>query len=145
MRFHDRREFLKDGGKLAAAGLLGHSAATADKPTDGIGPASDRLRVALLGVKSRGAEHAAFIAGKNNCEIVTICDVDEAVIGKAMTTAEQQQKKAPKFEKDLRKVLDANPTISVKVYHSIALFLCGRLRVTTTDLSFARERNIRHF
>jgi CRP-like cAMP-binding protein len=47
--------------------------------------------------------------------------------------------------KDLAKVLEMNPAIAVKVYRSIAHFLCGRLRVTTTDLSYAREKNIRHF
>ena len=34
---------------------------------------------------------------------------------------------------------------AVKFYRSLALFLCGRLRLTTTDLSFAREKNLRHF
>lgn len=45
----------------------------------------------------------------------------------------------------LQKLLDANPTMAVKVYRSLALFLCGRLRLTTNDLSFAREKNLRHF
>ncbi len=42
-------------------------------------------------------------------------------------------------------LLEANPQISIKFYRALAKFLCGRLRLTTTDLSFAREKNLRHF
>lgn len=45
----------------------------------------------------------------------------------------------------LNQILDKNPTIAVKVYRSLSHFLCGRLRLTTVDLTFAREKNIRHF
>jgi len=40
---------------------------------------------------------------------------------------------------------DKNPSTALKVYRSLARFLAGRLRVTTMDLSFSREKNIRHF
>ena len=46
---------------------------------------------------------------------------------------------------ELQKILDANPTVAVKVYRAFAHFLCGRLRMTTNDLTFAREKNLRHF
>src|SRR5262249_34748384 len=46
------------------------------------------------------------LAGKHNCLITTICDADEAVIGPAMRHVEKVQGKAPKFEQDLRRVLD---------------------------------------
>lgn len=46
---------------------------------------------------------------------------------------------------DLKKVLDDNMAIAVKVYKAFAHFLCGRLRITTNDLTFAREKNLRHF
>lgn len=46
---------------------------------------------------------------------------------------------------DLRNLLEAHPDMSVKVYKAFAVFLCGRLRMTTHDLSFAREKNLRHF
>lgn len=46
---------------------------------------------------------------------------------------------------ELHKVLDANPAMALKVYRSMAHFLCGRLRTTTTDLTYAREKNLRHF
>lgn len=45
----------------------------------------------------------------------------------------------------LRMILSQNPTMAVKFYHEMALFLCGRLRITTNDLSFSREKNLSHF
>jgi CRP-like cAMP-binding protein len=46
---------------------------------------------------------------------------------------------------DLRKFFETHAEAAMKFYRSMATFLCGRLRVTTMDLSFAREKNIRHF
>lgn len=43
----------------------------------------------------------------------------------------------------LAKLLDADPSIAVKFYRSVARYLSGRLRRTTTDLGFARERGSR--
>src|SRR5262249_27163976 len=102
---------------LAAAGLLRPAAAPAAETGKEVkkGEANDRLRVAVIGANKktgRGHEHIGFIAGKNNCEGGTICDCDEAVVGPSMTKAEQQQGKLPKYEKDLRKVLD-DPSIDV--------------------------------
>ena len=48
------------------------------------------------------------------------------------------------YEK-LQVVLAKNPPLAVKFYHELALFLCNRLRVTTTDLTFAKEANHSHF
>jgi CRP-like cAMP-binding protein len=46
---------------------------------------------------------------------------------------------------ELKALFDKHPAIAVKAYQSLAHFLCRRLRVTTTDLSFARERKtVRH-
>src|SRR5205085_5345891 len=36
----------------------------------------------------------------------TICDVDQAVIGRAMKFVEEKQGKAPKYEQDLRRVME---------------------------------------
>ncbi|HMN67519.1 MAG TPA: cyclic nucleotide-binding domain-containing protein [Bdellovibrionales bacterium] len=48
------------------------------------------------------------------------------------------------YEK-LRVLLDKNPAIAMKFYRELSLFLCGRLRATTNDLGFAREKNLSHF
>jgi predicted dehydrogenase len=106
MRFLSRRDFLKDSAALAAL-LAGGRLLAADEPkTEKKGDANDRLNVAVIGVHGRGMSHVGGFANKNNCQIVTICDVDEDVIGKAMAAVELAQGKAPKYEKDLRKVME---------------------------------------
>jgi len=45
----------------------------------------------------------------------------------------------------LKRLLAQNPLMAMKVYRSMATFLCGRLRVTTSGLSLAREKTMRHF
>lgn len=46
---------------------------------------------------------------------------------------------------DMRALLAAENGISDKFYRSLTRFLCKRLRQTTSDLTFAREKNLRHF
>jgi CRP-like cAMP-binding protein len=45
----------------------------------------------------------------------------------------------------LKVLMDANPIIAVTFYRELAHFLAGRLRITTNDLGFAREKNLSHF
>ncbi|MES2949099.1 MAG: cyclic nucleotide-binding domain-containing protein [Pseudomonadota bacterium] len=45
----------------------------------------------------------------------------------------------------LRAHFEKVPATGMKFYRSLSHFLAGRLRITTTDLSFSREKNIRHF
>jgi predicted dehydrogenase len=113
MRFLNRRDFLHDSALLAAltgAGLASDSLALAaePKPAKKKAGANDQLRIAVIGVNGRGNNHVHGFAGKNNCVVATICDCDtsEKVIGRAMKSAEKAQGKAPKFEQDLRKVMD---------------------------------------
>jgi predicted dehydrogenase len=122
MRPLDRREFLFDTARftaaLAAAGLLRPAELTAADQPATRGSANDRLRVAVIGIRSRGVEHVGngskegWLRKGNNCEIATICDVDEGVIEKGMKAAESVQGKRPKYEKDLRHVFD-DPSIDV--------------------------------
>ncbi len=48
------------------------------------------------------------------------------------------------YEK-LRLFLEKNQGAALKFYRELSQFLCGRLRVTTNDLNFAREKNLSHF
>ena len=45
----------------------------------------------------------------------------------------------------IQSVLNGSPPIASKFYRALARFLSNRLRQTTTDMSFAREKNLRHF
>jgi predicted dehydrogenase len=111
-----RRDFLHDSAALAAAlagaGLAAAPlrAATARKAKKG--DLNDQIHVACIGVHGRGREHVHGFAGKNNCVVATICDADEAVIGPAMKSAEHAQGRQPKYEQDLRRVME-DKTIDV--------------------------------
>jgi predicted dehydrogenase len=113
MRRIDRRDFLRISGSasglLALAALDGQAFAK-DKPdTNGkSGDVNSQLRVAVVGVNGRGMSHVGAFAGNNKLNIVVthICDADSGVIGKAMKAVEDKQKKAPKFEQDIRKLLE---------------------------------------
>src|SRR6266404_5077521 len=113
MRSISRRDFLHDSAALTAilaeAALLGGAASAADKAeakTTKKGDANDTLHVAMIGVRGQGSGDVLGYAGKHNCIVTTICDCDQAVIGKAMTGAENAQGKAPKYEQDIRRVMD---------------------------------------
>ncbi len=45
----------------------------------------------------------------------------------------------------LSRIMIDYPAISVHFYRQFANFLCGRLRVTTKDLSFSRSKILSHF
>ena len=105
----NRREFLSQSAvisaALAALGPTDFLHADEPKPAARRG-ANDTLRVAIVGVRGRGMSHVGGFNDKHGCEIVTICDPDEAVIGSAMKAVEGKRKQAPKYEKDIRKVLE---------------------------------------
>jgi predicted dehydrogenase len=109
----NRRDFLQDSAVLAAVlaeiGVFDAALSAAEKAetkTTKKGDTNDTLHVAMIGVHGQGADDVLGYAGKNNCIVTTICDCDQAVIGKAMARAEQAQGKTPKYEQDLRRVLD---------------------------------------
>jgi predicted dehydrogenase len=109
----DRRSFLRSSAALAAlAGadlrLKADTPKTATK-TAKKGDANDKRHVAVIGVHGRGRDHVQELLNPKshlNCVITTICDADEAVVGPAMRMVEKAQGKAPRFEQDLRKVMD---------------------------------------
>jgi CRP/FNR family transcriptional regulator, cyclic AMP receptor protein len=93
------------------------------------GSAGDKIEVAILGTGSHFGE-MAFLDGE-----------------KRSATAEVMEK-SEIFRFDYEKLnafLKVSPATAVTFYRALSHFLCGRLRVTTTDLSFSREMNLRHF
>jgi predicted dehydrogenase len=114
MRSISRRDFLQDSA-LAAAALAGAGLATEARSAEKAeavakkGQVNDQLRIAVVGTNKtsgRGWSHVQGFAGRNNCVITTICDADSAVIGPSMKYVEDKQGKAPKYEQDIRKVVE---------------------------------------
>ncbi len=89
----------------------------------------DNIDVATLGAGSHFGE-MAFVDGENRSATAMAMERTEII--------------SLEFDR-LRDCLVQNPSIAVKFYKSLCHFLCGRLRITTSDLSFAREKNLRHF
>ena len=66
-------------------------------------------------------------------------------LGHAATTMALEHTEIIKIDyASLQNFLLEHPIVAMKFYRSLAHFLCGRLRVTTMDLGFARERNSAH-
>ncbi len=74
---------------------------------------SNRIRVAILGCRIRGKQHAAELARLKDCEIVYVCDPDRELAGELAATVEKQQGRAPKSVQDLRRVFDDKEVDSV--------------------------------
>jgi predicted dehydrogenase len=105
----NRRDFLKDSAILAAA-MSGAGALRAGEPEvkkekEKPVAANEQLRIAICGVNGRGNDHVRGFLGQSGCVITTICDPDEAVIGRAMKAVEGKGQ-TPKYERDIRKVVE---------------------------------------
>ena len=73
----------------------------------GAAPASERVRLGFVGVRGRGAELAREFAKRPDVEVVALCDVDDASFAKVAPGRHQDRRgKAPRTEKDFRKLLD---------------------------------------
>jgi len=89
----------------------------------------DNMEVANLGTGSHFGE-MAFVDGEKRSASATATERSEVIF--------------IKYDR-LKELLQVNPRIAVHFYKELSRFLCGRLRVTTNDLSFAREKNLSHF
>jgi predicted dehydrogenase len=110
MRPISRRDFLHESSfvaaALASAAALGRAAAADETREVKKADNGDKLRVAVVGVNGRGMSHVQAFNDSHGCIITTICDADSAVIARAMNAVEKKLGKAPKFEQDVRKVVE---------------------------------------
>src|SRR4051812_603527 len=105
----DRRSFLNHSAAISAAmAALRGGPLVADEPKSEPSKRSpgETLQVAVVGVNGRGMSHVGGFNGNFNCRISTICDVDSKVIGQAMKKVGDKNGQEPKFEQDIRRMLD---------------------------------------
>jgi predicted dehydrogenase len=136
-----RRQFLSESALLAAAATaLGAVNACGDEPSQKPDvrkpaptkaappakvPASERLRVAVIGLNGRGMDHLKEFALLPDTEVAMLCDCDADLAAKAIKATEALQKTTPAFVQDLRKVME-NKAIDVVTiatpnhWHSLA-------------------------
>ena len=115
-----RRQFVKrtgTAGLLAAAPILKAASAKA-RP-------SDTVNVAVMGIRSRGTDHAVELASLPNVNVAILCDPDERLFAKTIADVEKISNKRPKTETDIRRVLenkeiDAISIASPNSWHALA-------------------------
>ncbi len=91
----DRRTFLGAAGAVALSGRFASAA-----------PAGDRLRLGVIGVRGRGDELARAFARLADVEVVALCDIDDASFARPLKGLQEITNKAPRTEKDFRRLLD---------------------------------------
>ncbi len=102
----DRRDFLKAGAAVAAAGLL--------RPERVLG-ANERVRVAVVGLRGRGFDHIKTYRGIPDVEIAAICDIDQSVIETRLADMDKMGLPKPKTYVDYRKLLEDKSIDAVSI------------------------------
>lgn len=115
MSTFNRRHFLHTS--VAALSAVA-SAGAADKP-------NEKIRLAVLGLRSRGRDLLKGFSSFEDVEIAAVCDPDENVVAPALKSISERQKREPKVEKDLRRVfedrsLDAVVVATPDHWHALA-------------------------
>ncbi|MGE4131636.1 MAG: Crp/Fnr family transcriptional regulator [Bdellovibrionales bacterium] len=116
--------FMK-GEQAKALYLIKHGSVKIQQTTKG----GDTLVVATLGTGSHFGE-MSFVDGEARSATAVAGERTEVI--------------AIPYDR-LKNFLTENKEAAVKFYRELSHFLCGRLRMTTTDLNFAREKNLSHF
>ena len=112
-----RREFLKN----AVVGTAGVAASWNASSYARIVGANDRVAFAIAGLHGRGIAHLECLRGVPNCDLAYICDVDSREFPKFGASATKAFGKAPKQEKDIRKVLESKDVDAIHDRHTRAL------------------------
>ncbi len=122
MKSLNRRNFLKDTGSVAAAAV----AAPIVKTTWASASPNETIRMAVIGLNSRGRTHYREWSKIPNVEVAYLCDVDERIFPMHLTAMEKlQPKRKPKTEVDLRRILEDKEVDAISIatpdhWHALA-------------------------
>ncbi|MDR2139558.1 MAG: Gfo/Idh/MocA family oxidoreductase [Tannerella sp.] len=112
---HSRRKFLATAltgtvaSIVAPAALKGEGAQGFTAPTvvsEQVFGANDRIRVAVLGVNSRGQTHIEEVMKQPNARVVALCDPDMSILKKRALSFEETYKQKVLVEQDFRRIYD---------------------------------------
>jgi predicted dehydrogenase len=107
MKPMNRRTFLSQSVQAGGAAVATSALAGA---LHGSMAANEKLVIAVMGVRGRGKALVSEFAGLEDVEVAAVCDIDESVLPAAVAAAESKQGKAPRTERDFRRLLD-DPSI----------------------------------
>ncbi|QDT10886.1 Gfo/Idh/MocA family protein [Planctomycetes bacterium K23_9] len=100
----DRRNFLKAGAGIAAAGGFTNAARTGSAQE--AESSSEKIVLGIMGVNGRGKAIARGMMAQPNVEIGTICDVDRRAAELTAKLVAKDQGTAPNVVGDFRNILD---------------------------------------
>lgn len=113
-----RRDFLEESLLAAAAAITVPMIPGVAGARTGRVSANDKLNIAVIGVRGRGAGHVGTYLKSKNANVVAICDPDEAVIGRSMRAVKNANKETggeAKYYKDIRKLLEDESIDAVSI------------------------------
>ena len=104
MAQRNRRQFLEDSMLAAAAAVTasgpGEMLADVERTSQS---AVEKLGVAVIGVRGRRNSHLRFFAGRQDTELLYVCDVDRDVgARRALQVGRRQRGRGPQFVEDIR-------------------------------------------
>ena len=101
-----RRRFLLQSAALGAGAAFGLSACTQSQQRSGasLGPSED-IRVAVVGIRGRGAGLANECRANKGVRVVALCDADRTILDKGAKDASKRGQRASTYT-DIRRVLD---------------------------------------
>jgi len=95
--------------------------------------ASDRVRVAVVGIRGQGNSHIRAYEGMSNVEIAALVDIDESVLNMRLGEVEKVTKKKPAAYTDIRQMLENKEIDAVSIAtpnHSHALLTIWSLQAS---------------
>ena len=130
-----RRDFLALSASGAAVGMLGSPAAGRATVAGPSGEPDRAIRVAVVGLRSRGWRHALGLQRLAGCRVVALCDVDSAILARRAAECAAGAEDRPPFEVettgDVRTLLgrDDIDAISIATPYSSSSFSFGTVRI----------------
>jgi predicted dehydrogenase len=107
----DRRDFVKQTAVTGLGVLTSRNLAGLARRTNS---PNETVRIAVIGVNGRGVVHARNFSTLPNSEVAYICDVDANVVAKGLNAAKGQTR-APKTERDFRRILDDKSVDAISI------------------------------
>ncbi len=125
-----RRDFLKTGAGVAAAGLTALGSGRGEILPPRVLGSNDRVRVAVIGLHDRGYDHIRAFGALKNVEIAALCDVYEPILNERLQNVVKMGLPKPASYTDVRKLLDDRSIDAVSIatpnhWHSlIGIWAC---------------------
>ncbi len=121
-----RRDFLESSMWAAATAAMAGPVLETVARSEESGAASERLRIAVVGLNGRGQDHLNGYMRRKDCEVVAVCDVDSDVVGKkGVDVVEKATGKKPVPYSDIRKLLEDKSINAISIatpnhWHALA-------------------------